>query len=82
MIPPSGALTKPWFEMMVPSTTSGSTTTSKVTVATLAVDGDESAGIEPGVGSAGEWMSIPFTSVESPATSATGAPFNVVLPAT
>ena len=40
------------------------------------------AGIEPGVGSAGERMSIPFTRGDSPATSGTGTPFRVVLPGT
>ena len=37
---PRTALTKPWFEIMVPSTTSASTMTSKVIVATLLVVSD------------------------------------------
>src|SRR4030095_6838989 len=75
-------LTKPWFEMIVPSGTFGFTTTLNVMVATLAGLLDASAGIEPGVGSAGELICMPFTSGETPATSATAAPFRVVLPAT
>ncbi len=81
-MPLSTAVTKPWFEMIVPSTTFGSTMTSNVIVATLAGPADGSAGIEPGVGSAGELIGMPFTSGERPPTSATAAPFSVVLPAT
>ena len=66
-MPSSTALTKPWFEITVPSTTLGSTTTSNVMVATLAGCSDASAGIEPGVGSAGELISMPFTSGDRPA---------------
>jgi hypothetical protein len=79
---PAAALTKPWFEITVPSMTDGSMTTSNVMVATFAVLLVASAGIAPGVGSAGEWMIMPFTSGDRPPTSATVAPFNVVLPAT
>src|SRR5207247_7529745 len=75
------ALTKPWFEITVPSGTVGITTTSKVMVATLAGLPDASAGIDPGVGLAGEWIGMPFTSGDRPATSATTVPFRVVLPA-
>src|SRR5215813_1725326 len=46
--------TKPWFEITVPPTAFGFTTTLKVIVATLAWLLDASAGIKPGVGSAGE----------------------------
>ena len=81
-MPPSIALTKPWFEITVPSITLGSTTTSKVIVATLSGDGGASAGIAPGVGSRGALISMPATSGDVPPTSATGAPFRVVLPAT
>src|ERR671922_1241422 len=73
------ALTKPWFEMIVPSGTFGFTTTSNVIVATLAWLLDASAGIEPGTGLAGELIVMPFTSGDTPATSATAAPFRVVL---
>src|SRR6266516_1465759 len=76
------ALTKPWFEMIVQSRTFGFTTTLNMMVATLAWLLDASAGIEPGVGSAGELIRMPFTSGDRPATSATAAPFRVVLPAT
>src|SRR5213083_1491230 len=76
------ALTKPWFEMIVPSGTFGFTTTSNVMVATLAWLLEESAGIEPGVVLAGELIGMPFTSGDRPATSAMAAPFRVVLPAT
>ena len=82
MIPLSMAVTNPWFEITVPSTTLGLTTTSNVIVATLAGLLEASAGIEPGVVSAGEWISMPFTSGDRPATSGSGAPFRVVLPAT
>ncbi len=81
-MPMSTAVTKPWFEITVPSTAAGSTTTSNVIVATFAGFADASAGIEPGVGSAGEWISMPATSGDRPPTSATGAPFRVVLPGT
>src|SRR5262252_848583 len=76
------ALTNPWFEMIVPLGTVGFTTTLNVMVATLAGLLDASAGIEPGVGSAGELICMPFTSGDRPATSATAAPFSVVVPAT
>src|SRR5262245_48838804 len=81
-IPLLAAVTKPWFEITVPLTTFGFTTTSNVMVATLAGLLEGSAGIEPDVVLAGELISIPFTSGDTPATSATGAPFRVVLPAT
>src|SRR5262245_54812562 len=74
--------TKPWFEITVPLAVFWFTTTSNVMVATLAGLLDASAGIDPGVGPAGELISMPFTIGDTPATSATGAPFNVVLPAT
>ena len=75
-------LTKPWFEITVPLATFGFTTTSNVMVATLAGLLDASAGIEPGVVLPGELIGMPFTSGDWPATSATAAPFRVVLPAT
>src|SRR5262249_51605844 len=81
-IPLSAAVTKPWFEITVPPATFAFTTTSNVMVATLAGLLDASAGIEPGVGSTGELIRIPFTSGDNPPTSATGEPFRVVLPAT
>ena len=71
-----------WAKEASPSATLGLTTTSKVIVATLAGLLDASAGIAPGVGSAGEWISMPFTSGDRPPTSGTGDPFRVVLPAT
>ena len=76
------ALTKPWFEMIVPSRTLVFTTTLNVIVAMLAWLLDASAGIEPDVASDGELISMPFTSGDSPAISAIEAPFRVVLPAT
>src|SRR5438093_11936550 len=76
------AVTKLWFEMNVPSGTFGCTTTLNVTVATLAGLLDASAGIEPGVVLAGELIPIPFTSGDRLATSATAAPFRVVVPGT
>src|SRR5256885_5501042 len=76
------ALTKPWFEMIVPSGTFGFTTTLKVMVATLAWLLDASAGITPGVVLPGELIRMAFTSGDTPATSATAAPFRVVLFAT
>src|SRR5215471_2209835 len=75
-------LTKPWFERIVPSGTFGFTTTSNVMVAMLAWLLDASVGINPGVLLAGELIDMPFTSGDTPATSATLAPFRVVLPAT
>ena len=55
----------------------------RVLLAPTLVQGPEaSAGIEPGVGSAGELIGMPFTSGGKPPTSATAAPFRVVLPAT
>src|SRR5437762_9911819 len=77
-----GVLTKPWFEMIVPSRTFGFTTTLNVIVATLAWLLDASAGIEPGAGSAGELIGIPFTSGDKPAESGSDTPLSVVLPAT
>ncbi len=56
--------------------------TSKVIVAAFAGSPEASAGIEPGVGSAGGLIGMPFTSGESPPASATAVPFSVVLPAT
>src|SRR5215813_13655466 len=76
------ALTKPWFDMIVPSGTFAFTTTLNVMVATLAWLLDASAGIKPGVGLAGELIRMPAASGDRPATSATAAPFKVVLPAT
>src|SRR5262245_34112527 len=76
------ALTKPWFEIIVPATTFGFTTTLNVMVATLAVLFEASAGIEPGVVLAGELIDMPLTSGDTPAISATATPFKVVLPAT
>src|SRR5881397_2838540 len=81
-MPEAGALTNPWFEITVPSGTVELMTTSKVMVATLADGADASAGIDPGVGLLGGWISMPLMSGDSPAMSATGAPFRVVLPAT
>ena len=81
-IPSARAVTKPWFEITVPSGTVGLTTTSKVMVAVLGGLLDGSAGIAPGVGLDGGWIARPFTRGDSPATSATAAPFRVVLPAT
>src|SRR5262249_3662454 len=76
------AFTKPWFEITVPATVLAFTTTSNVMVATLAGLLDASGGIKPGVALAGELIGMPFTSGDTPATSATAAPFRVVLPAT
>src|SRR5262245_3675843 len=81
-IPWLTAVTKPWFEITVPLITFGSTITSKVMVATLAWLLDASAGIEPGVGSAGELIGIPFTSGDRPPESGTATPFSLVLAAT
>src|SRR5262245_28248565 len=81
-MPLATAVTKPWFEITVPLGTVGLTTMSNVRVTTLAAPADGSAGIEPGVGSPGGWISMPFTSGDRPVMSATGAPFMVVLPAT
>src|SRR5881397_168228 len=81
-IPLPAAVTKPWFEITVPSATFWFTTTSNVMVATLAWLLDASAGIDLGVVLAGELIGMPFTSGDTPATSATGAPFSAVLPAT
>src|SRR4051812_25553013 len=68
-------LTKPWFEITVPPATFEFTTTSNVMVARA------SASIEPGVPFGG-LISRPLTSRDTAATSATAAPFSVVLPAT
>src|SRR5262252_377440 len=76
------ALTKHWFEMIVPSATFEFTTTSNRIVAMLAGLLDASAGMNPAVVSAGELICMPLTSGDRPATSATGVPFRVVLPAT
>ena len=81
-MPPVAEVTKPWFEITVLLGTVGITTTSKMMVATFGGLADESAGIDPGVGSLGGWISMPVTSGDRPPTSATGAPFRVVLPAT
>jgi predicted membrane protein len=81
-IPLPGAETKPWFEITVPLATVEFTTTLNVTVATLAGLLEASAGIEPAVAVAGELIGMLFTSGDRPATSATAAPFMVVLPAT
>src|SRR5262245_35322741 len=78
--PLAAAVTKPWLEINVPSTAFRFTTTSNVIVATLAGLLDGSAGIVPGVELAGELISMPVASGDVPATSATAAPFRVVLP--
>src|SRR5262245_34826359 len=75
-------LTKPWFKITVPLAAFAFTTTSTVMVATLAGLFDALAGIKPGVAPLGGLTSMPFTSADAPATSATAAPFSVVLPAT
>ena len=75
-------LTKPWFEITVPSATFAFTTTLNVIVATLAGLVDASAGMRPSVALAGESIGRPVTSADAPATSATAPPFSVVLPAT
>ena len=62
------ALTKPWFEITVPSITVGSTITSNVIVATLPGALGASAGIAPGVASAGALIDRPFTSGDSAAS--------------
>ena len=51
-------------------------------VATSAWLLDAFAGIEPGVASAGELISMLFTSWDRPPESGTGTPFKVVLPPT
>src|SRR5215471_586779 len=56
------ALTKAWFDRIVPSGVLRLTTTSNVMVATLAWLLDGSAGIHPGVSLAGELIRMPFTS--------------------
>src|SRR5262245_8365835 len=76
------AVTNPWFEITVPLATFEFTTTSNVMVATLVCPFDGAKGMEPGVVLAGELISMPFTSGDRPATSATAAPFSFVLPAT
>src|SRR5262245_3803227 len=81
-IPLPDAVTKPWFEITVPLAAFGLMTTLNVMVATFAGLLDASAGIEPGVALAGELISMPFTSGDTPETSATAAPFRVVLPGT
>src|SRR5262245_45800822 len=81
-LPLPGAVTKLWLQMSVPPGVFGFTVTLNAIVATVAWLLDGSAGIEPGVGSAGEWISVPFTSGEIPPASATALPFRVVLPAT
>src|SRR5258705_214103 len=78
----AGPLTKPWLEITVPLATFEFTTTSNVIVATLAGLLEASAGIKPDVVLAGELISMPLTSGDAPAISATPAPFKVVLPAT
>src|SRR5262249_17012956 len=77
------ALTKPWFETIVPSGVFGFTTTSKVMTATLAwllLAG--SAGSQPGVKLAGALIRRPLTTGDTPATSGHLAPFSVVLAGT
>ena len=65
---------------MVPSGTSGETTTSKVMVATLSAT---PAFMTPAVVSCGLYISMPSVSADAPAAlSATALPFSVVLPAT
>ena len=79
-MPWSTALTKAWFEMIVPSGTSGLTTTSKTMVATLS---GTPAFITPGVASWGALIRIPSIRGEAPAAaSGTATPLSVVLPAT
>src|ERR671912_1605260 len=73
------AETNPWLQMIVRSTTSGSTTTSKVTVAAVVGPEEGSAGIDPGAGLAGVRIGMPFASGESPLRSASGEPLSVVL---
>ena len=82
MIPLLTAVTKPWLEITVPLMTFRFTTTANVIVATLAWLLGGPAGMKPGVVSAGELISMPFTSGDKPPESGTGAPFRVVLPAT
>src|SRR5215467_13184518 len=79
---PLPAVTKLWLQISVPLGVFGFTATLNAMVAALAWLLDASAGIEPGVGSAGELIGMPFTSGDMPATSATALPFRVVLPAT
>src|SRR5437879_3234777 len=79
---PLPGTTKLWLQISVPFGVFGFTATLNVMVATLAWLLDAFAGIEPGVGLAGELISMPFTSGDMPATSATAVPFRVVLPAT
>src|SRR5262245_58946464 len=76
------ALTKPWFEISVPLAVFGLTVTLNVLVATLAGLLDAAAGSEAGVGLPVGLISMPLTSGDTPATSAIGVPFKVVLPAT
>src|SRR5690349_4719959 len=81
-LPLPGVVTKLWLQISVPPGVFGFTTTLNAMVATFAWLLDASAGIEPGVGSAGELIRLPFTSGEMPPASATALPFRVVLPAT
>src|ERR1041385_946618 len=81
-IPLPGAVTKLWLQIAVPLGVFWFTTTLNVIVATFVWLPDAPVGIEPAVGSAGELISVPFTSGDVPPTSATAAPFSVVLPAT
>src|SRR5262245_56275689 len=81
-IPLAAGVAETGLGVTAPPGTFGFMTTSNVMVATLAGLVDGSAGIVPGVGLAGEWISMPLTSGDTPATSATAAPFRVVLPAT
>ncbi len=77
------ALTKPWFAMIVPSTTPASIVTSNVIVATLVAAGAASARSAPGVGFSGASISTPDASGAVPdGPSGTALPFSRVLPAT
>src|SRR5688572_402957 len=81
--PPAGALTKPWFEMIVPSTTSSLMRTTKTIVAEYCAPVAAATGMSPGVPAPGVVIAIPLTSGDRPpGASATAAPFNVVLPGT
>src|SRR5688572_14759440 len=78
----AGALTKPWFEITVPSSALASTRTTKTIVAVSCGPGGVAAtSIVPG-GAPGVDSEMPFASGEvPPAPSGTGAPLSVVLPA-
>ncbi len=66
----------------VPSTAEASTTTSNSMTATLLWAPEVTAVMAPAALSAGELMVMPAARGVVPPTSATGAPFSVVLPAT